>query len=104
MAARGITRPMKSPVAKLALIVGVLGLLTVAAIVLAVSTAYTESCEVCVTFHGRTQCRAAHGPTRDEAIRTATDNACAFLASGMTEVVQCQSARPASVTCASAGR
>ena len=90
---------MKSPMAKVAVIGAVLGLLTLVAVVFAIRSAYSESCEVCVTFHGRTQCREAFGPTREEAIRTATDNACAFLASGMTASVQCQNTRPDSVTC-----
>jgi len=93
--------PLKSPMTKVVVIGAALGLLTIAAIVCAVSTAYRESCEVCVTFHGRTQCRAAYGSTREEATRTATDNACAFLASGMTQVIQCQATRPDSVACAS---
>ena len=91
---------MKSPMTKVVVIVAALGLLTVVVIAFAVATAYSESCEVCVSFHGRTQCRAAHGATPEEATRTAIDNACAFLASGMTEIVQCQSTRPDSVTCA----
>jgi len=78
-----------------------LGLLTVAAVVFAISTAYSESCEVCISFHGRTQCRAAYGSTREEATRTATDSACAFLASGMSESVQCHNTQPDNVACAS---
>lgn len=92
---------VRSPMTKVVVIGGALGLLTVAAIGLSISRAFSESCEVCITFHGRTQCRAAHGPTHEEAIRTATDNACAFLAGGMTESVQCQNTRPDSVACAS---
>ncbi len=46
-------------------------------------------CEVCVTFNGRSACRVAAGATREETIRTATDNACAFLASGRTDSMAC---------------
>lgn len=45
------------------------------------------SCEVCVTFHGETQCRTAPGPDRQEATKTATDNARGFLASGMADSI-----------------
>ena len=42
----------------------------------------------------------AMGTTREEAVRTATDNACAFLASGMTQSVECTTrTAPVSVTC-----
>jgi hypothetical protein len=85
---------------KVVVIGSALALLTVAVIVLALSSAYRESCEVCVTFHGRSQCRGAYGQTREEAIRTATDNACAFLAAGMTDSIECQNTPPDRVVCA----
>lgn len=53
--------------------------------------------EVCVTFNGRTSCRIASGPTKEEAVRTATDNACALVASGMTETMTCGHQPPASI-------
>ena len=46
--------------------------------------------EVCVEFQGRQACKIASGETRDNAIRTATTNACAFLASGMTDSMACE--------------
>lgn len=55
-------------------------------------------CEVCVTFEGRTICRSAAAPTRDEAIRTASDTACTDLSSGMTSLMQCQNGAPRKVT------
>jgi len=61
------------------------------------SSAY--SCEVCMTYQGRYQCRTAGGATPEEATRTATDNACAFLASGMTASIQCGNTPPDSVRC-----
>ena len=63
----------------------------------------TVSCEVCIEFHGRVQCRSASGLTREEAVRTATDNACAFLASGMTQVISCARTPPRSVSCSGDG-
>jgi hypothetical protein len=53
--------------------------------------------EVCVSFQGRTNCRVASGSTREQAVRAATDNACALLASGMTDSMACTSAPPISV-------
>jgi hypothetical protein len=53
--------------------------------------------EVCITFHGRQACRVASGPTQAEAIRTATDNACALVASGVTETMACGRTVPDSV-------
>ena len=56
------------------------------------------SCEVCMTFEGRTQCAKASGTTREEAQRTATDTACATISSGMTESIRCSNTPPDSVT------
>lgn len=53
--------------------------------------------EVCMEYRGRTVCRAAAGSTREEAVRTATDNACALLAAGMTDSMQCGRTPPKSV-------
>jgi hypothetical protein len=53
--------------------------------------------EVCVEFQGRTNCRTAAGPTQEQAIRTATDNACATITSGMTESMSCGRMPPAKV-------
>ena len=53
--------------------------------------------EVCVEFNGRPGCSTAAAPTEEEAIRTATDNACALLASGMTESIACSRTPPVSI-------
>jgi hypothetical protein len=53
--------------------------------------------EVCVEYQGRQNCRTAAGPSREQAVRTATDNACATIASGMTESMQCSHSKPLSV-------
>ncbi len=54
-------------------------------------------CEVCMEFKGQRDCRTAASVTRDEAVRTAVTNACAQLASGVTESSQCENTPPASV-------
>jgi hypothetical protein len=53
--------------------------------------------EVCVEFQGRTNCRTAAGPTQEQAVRTATENACATISSGMTESMTCGRMPPTSV-------
>jgi hypothetical protein len=54
-------------------------------------------CEVCMNFNGQSKCREAQGPDQAACQQTATDNACAFLASGMTQSIQCTSTQPTSV-------
>jgi hypothetical protein len=58
-----------------------------------------QTCEVCIDYQGRSACRKAEGESVEEARRTATDVACAVLASGMTESLQCQRTEPKSVRC-----
>ncbi len=57
------------------------------------------SCEVCVDYKGRQACRTARGPTRDEAIVTAQDNACAQIVGGRTDNILCGGSQPASIQC-----
>jgi len=54
-------------------------------------------CEVCVVFHGKQSCRTAAASTEEHAQRTATENACAEVASGVTDSMACESRQPASV-------
>ncbi len=60
-------------------------------------TQYT--CEVCVEFKGRAQCRKAAGADKKTATTTAHDNACAFLVASKTDGFLCGQTRPARVTC-----
>jgi hypothetical protein len=53
--------------------------------------------EVCVNFRGATQCRVASADTRDHAVRSAQSNACALVASGVTDTMQCERADPTSI-------
>jgi len=54
--------------------------------------------EVCMQFDGRTSCRTAAGSTKDFALRTATSNACAEIASGVTDTIKCEHSEPVRVT------
>ena len=71
-------------------------------LVLIVYSSFRQSrvaCEVCIVYRGTRQCRTASGATEEDAIRTATDNACTFVSSGMSDSIQCSNTPPASVTC-----
>jgi hypothetical protein len=57
-------------------------------------------CEVCMSFEGGEICRSASAATRREALRSATDNACAQLTSGMTNTIRCQQREPVKTRCA----
>ncbi len=56
-------------------------------------------CEACITFHGRQVCRSVDGTTEHEAQMAAITNACALLASGVTETIACQNAPRDRLTC-----
>jgi hypothetical protein len=53
--------------------------------------------EVCIAYQGRTDCRTASAATKQQAQRTATDNACAVVTSGMTDSIACANTPPTSV-------
>lgn len=83
--------------ASIALVVAAVA--TIGLIAMGIRQSLGRECEVCITFEGRTACRSATGTTEKEATETATQNACALIAAGMTQTVQCQNRRPDSVTC-----
>ena len=53
--------------------------------------------EICVDFNGQRQCRTAAAATEQSALRTAQDNACALIASGVTDSIACGNTAPSSV-------
>lgn len=57
------------------------------------------TCEVCVEFNGRTQCRTASGADQETAMRTARDNACAFLVASKTDGFLCGQTQPERISC-----
>lgn len=63
-----------------------------------IMSAQTIKCRVCMDYRGSKDCRDAEGPTKEECQRTATDNACALISSGMTESIQCSNTPPSGVT------
>lgn len=75
--------------------------LVVVFLVFVVSTTFLGervAVEVCMVFRGQRDCRKAQAKDRQEALRTAITNACAQLASGVTDSGQCQNTPPESVT------
>jgi hypothetical protein len=56
-------------------------------------------CEVCIDFAGRQACRSVDASTRSEAHASAVNNACAFLASGVTQVMACERTPPTREHC-----
>ena len=53
--------------------------------------------EVCMAYDGRSACRTASGADKESALRTASDNACAQISSGMTDSMACGRSVPVSV-------
>jgi hypothetical protein len=54
--------------------------------------------EVCMEFKEMTSCRTASGSTEEFALRTARTNACAMIASGVTDSIACDQSTPKKVT------
>jgi hypothetical protein len=53
--------------------------------------------EVCMAFGGQTNCRTASGATVEFATKTAIQNACAEIASGVTDSIKCEHTDPQKV-------
>lgn len=56
-------------------------------------------CAVCVEFRGNSSCRTVQGATREEAQRSAMNNACALIASGVTDSIACERSQPTKLEC-----
>lgn len=54
--------------------------------------------EVCVAFNGHTACRTTSGASQEFALRTAIQNACAEIASGVTDSIACERSTPTKIT------
>ena len=84
---------------KAALIGGIFGVIIVGAILFLSMGFSQHTCEVCVDFNGRIQCRTASGADEKTAVITARDNACAFLVASKTDGFLCGQTQPTKVTC-----
>lgn len=56
-------------------------------------------CQVCVSYHGRSNCASAAGKTEQDAREGAQTTACGPLAAGMDESIACGRVQPDSVQC-----
>jgi hypothetical protein len=56
-------------------------------------------CAVCITFRGQSVCRTVEGASEHDARMAATTNACAYLASGVTDSLACERTAPTRVDC-----
>lgn len=56
-------------------------------------------CEVCIDFGGRRACRAVDAKTEEQARMSAINNTCAFLASGVTDMMACERTPPSTLSC-----
>jgi hypothetical protein len=64
------------------------------------SMSLTEAtCDVCMAYQGRSQCRTVSAATREQAREGAIVNACAFISSGVTDSMACQRGAPLSERC-----
>lgn len=56
-------------------------------------------CDVCMSFAGHSMCRSVEGRSESEARSSAINNACALLASGVTDTMACERGRPLREDC-----
>jgi hypothetical protein len=84
---------MKKPVLVGILIVAVvLGIMVYSSLNLS-----SNRVEVCVQFHGVTNCKIARAATQEDAIRRAVENACGEIASGVTDSMACTRSEPSKI-------
>jgi len=80
-------------------IIGILFFLAIVAVIIYSTMNLSRyRVEVCMQFNGRTSCRTTSGSTEDFALRTAMQNACAEIASGVTDSIACEHSQPLRVT------
>jgi hypothetical protein len=73
-------------------------IIVVGALVYSTMTLGTHRVEVCMEYNGMTSCRTVSGSKREETLRTAVSNACATIASGVTDSMACDRTEPKKVT------
>lgn len=75
-------------------------ILAVVAYVLAGSFSVSQhTCEVCMEYQGRSQCRKVAAATVELARDGAIQNACAFISGGVTQSMACHREKPISESC-----
>ena len=89
---------MMSKSSKIAIPV-LLGLVFLVYLIFSSASLNPVTCEVCVEFAGRMECRSASATTEEEAIQTGMSNACSLITSGRDELIPCTQAPPVSTAC-----
>jgi hypothetical protein len=84
---------------KAAIIGGLFGVVMLGVVVYLSTDFNRYTCEVCIHFNGGTQCRSASGADQQTAVRTAQENACAFLIASKTDGFLCGQTQPTRVVC-----
>ena len=56
-------------------------------------------CEVCITYHGLSQCRTVEGERQEDVLQAAVNNVCAYLANGVTDGMACMRTPPTKSEC-----
>jgi hypothetical protein len=50
--------------------------------------------EACMAYQGRTACKTVSARSEQAALRSAAENACADIASGVTDTMRCEQSEP----------
>ena len=53
--------------------------------------------EVCMSYAGRVSCRTVSAKSESAALRSGAENACAEIASGVTDSIRCEQSDPQSI-------
>jgi hypothetical protein len=76
------------------------GLVAALAVMIYLSVAGNRvSCQVCVEFGGRTECRRASAESVEEAQAAAANTACYLLTGGIADGLACRNTQPKSIEC-----
>ncbi len=94
-----MSRPAQDGITKAGLVGGIALLAVIVFVVVSSLQLEAYSCEVCMRYKGRTQCRTVGGATLQEARTAAIANACAFISSGVTDSLACTRLEPVSENC-----
>ncbi|MDZ4675598.1 MAG: hypothetical protein SGI84_14180 [Gemmatimonadota bacterium] len=62
-------------------------------------SAQKVTCEICVDYHGRSNCATASAASEEEAVTSAQNTACGPVASGMNESIECGRIPPSTRQC-----
>jgi hypothetical protein len=94
-----VRNPREKSRIRIWILAATLALVIVGAMVRSVLLAFNYTCDICLTYHGRTACREAVGHDQDAAIRVAVSHACESLASTQQALDECVAKPPDSVSC-----